>query len=105
LEDIFFLKRSFRYSNELQRTVAPLKIDVIYEMLNWTRNTIDPNIILMNNIETAFREIVFHGEDEFNKLKSGITRIAKDLPSIPQILTYNAYLRDITYQADELYMF
>lgn len=105
LEDIFFLKRSFRYSHELQRTVAPLKIDVIYEMLNWTRNTIDPNIILMNNIETAFREIVFHGEDEFNKLKGGITRIAKDLPAIPQILTYNAYLRDITYQADELYMF
>nr|ULF99874.1 MAG: hypothetical protein 1 [Cripavirus sp.] len=105
LEDIFFLKRGFRYSEELQRTVAPLKIEVIYEMLNWTRNTIDPNIILMNNIETAFREIVFHGEDEFNKLKSGITRIAKDLPSIPQILTYNSYLRDISYGADALYQF
>nr|ULF99863.1 MAG: putative replicase polyprotein [Cripavirus sp.] len=105
LDDIFFLKRKFLFNEELQRTVAPLKIEVIYEMLNWTRNTIDPNVILMNNIETAFREIVFHGRSEYEKLKSGITRIARDLPSIPQILTYNAYLRDVTYQADTLYQF
>nr|QJI52214.1 MAG: nonstructural polyprotein 2 [Dicistroviridae sp.] len=105
LEEIFFLKRGFRFSDELQRTVAPLKIEVIYEMLNWTRNTIDPNVILMNNIETAFREIVFHGEVEYNKLREGILAVADCLPEIPQILTYNSYLRDISYQADELYKF
>ena len=70
LEETCFLKRGFRFSPELQRTVAPLKIEVIYEMLNWTRNTIDPDVILMSNIETAFREIVYHGRDEYNKLRN-----------------------------------
>lgn len=105
LEETFFLKRGFRFSPELQRTVAPLKIEVIYEMLNWTRNTIDPNVILMTNIETAFREIVYHGREEYDKLRSGILRIVDDLPSVPQILTYEQYLHDIEYLADDVYDF
>lgn len=105
LEDTFFLKRGFRFSPELQRTVAPLKIEVIYEMLNWTRNTIDPDVILMTNIETAFREIVYHGREEYNKLKKGIMDISNELPSVPQILTYEQYLHDIQYLADEIYEF
>jgi hypothetical protein len=105
LEDTFFLKRGFRFSPELQRTVAPLKIEVIYEMLNWTRNTIDPDVILMSNIETAFREIVYHGRDEYNKLRNGIMKLIDDLPAIPQILTYEQYLHDIEYLADEIYDF
>nr|AZR39355.1 nonstructural polyprotein [Hypsignathus monstrosus dicistrovirus] len=105
LEDTFFLKRGFRWSRELQRTVAPLKLEVIYEMLNWTRNTIDPNEILMSNIDTAFREVVFHGREEYEKLRNGIKGIVKDLPSVPQILTYEQYLHDIKYLADEVYEF
>lgn len=105
LSDVFFLKRSFRFSEELQRNVAPLKKEVIYEMLNWTRNTIDPNVILMSNIETAFREIVYHGQEEYNKLRDGIFQIADKLPRYPQILTYNQYLHDIKYLADEIYDF
>jgi len=105
LEDTFFLKRGFKFCPELQRTVAPLKIEVIYEMLNWTRNTIDPNVILMSNIETAFREIVYHGREEYDKLKNGIMKCAKELPSIPQILTYEQYLHDVKHLADEIYEF
>lgn len=105
LEDTFFLKRGFRFCPELQRTVAPLKIEVIYEMLNWTRNTIDPNTILMTNIDTAFREIVYHGREEYDKLYSGISRITNDLPYVPQILTYDQYLHDVKYLADEVYAF
>lgn len=105
LEETFFLKRGFRFSPELQRTVAPLKIEVIYEMLNWTRNTIDPNVILMSNIETAFREVVYHGRDEYNKLRNGIMSVLDDLPAVPQILTYEQYLHDIEHLADEIYEF
>lgn len=105
LEETCFLKRGFRFCPELQRTVAPLKIEVIYEMLNWTRNTIDPNVILMSNVDTAFREVVYHGREEYNKLRKGIMKIATKLPEIPQILTYEAYLHDAKYLADELYDF
>lgn len=105
LEDIFFLKRGFKFSEELQRTIAPLKIEVIYEMLNWSRNTIDPDVILMTNIEVAMREIVYHGREEYTKLKNKILKLADCLPEYPQILTYEQYLHDIRYLADPIYEF
>nr|QEQ50980.1 replicase polyprotein [Drosophila C virus] len=107
LEDIFFLKRKFRFSPELQRHVAPLKIEVIYEMLNWSRRSIDPDEILMSNIETAFREVVYHGKEEYDKLRSAVLalKVPQELPENPQILTYNQYLHDIEYLADPLYDF
>lgn len=107
LPEIQFLKRGFVFNHQLQRTVAPLQKDVIYEMLNWTRNTIDPNEILMMNINTAFREIVYHGKSEYQKLRSGIEDLAMKgiLPQQPQILTFEAYLWDATMLADEVYDF
>jgi hypothetical protein len=107
LEEVYFLKRKFRYSPELDRTVAPLKIEVIYEMLNWTRRAIDPDVILMSNIETAFREIVYHGKEEYDKLKSSISslRVPEDLPQNPLILSYGAYVHDTKYLADPIYDF
>lgn len=107
LEDIFFLKRKFRFCAELERTVAPLKIEVIYEMLNWTRRCVDPNVILMTNIEIAFREIVLHGREEYDRLRKAITglRVPEDLPENPQILPYEDYLHDVKYLADPMYDF
>ena len=49
--------------------------------------------------------MVYHGREEYDKLRRGILRIANDLPSVPQILTYEAYLHDIKYLADELYAY
>jgi len=105
LSDVAFLKRTFRFCPEMHRHVAPLSKDVIYEMLNWTRNTIDPREILMQNIETAFREIVYHGREEYNLLRGRIMKIQDSLPSIPQILTYEQYLHDATFLADDILSF
>lgn len=105
LDEIFFLKRGFVFSEELQRTIAPLKKEVIYEMLNWSRNTIDPNVILMTNIDVAMREIVYHGRHEYQQLKQRIMDNVDCLPSYPQILTYEQYLHDIKYLADAVYDF
>lgn len=105
LDEIFFLKRGFKFSEELQRTVAPLKIEVIYEMLNWSRNTIDPNVILMTNIDVAMREIVYHGRTEYETLKAKLMECVDSLPKYPQILTYEQYLHDIEYLADAVYDF
>lgn len=107
LGEIQFLKRGFRFNKRLQRVVAPLQLDVIYEMLNWTRNTIDPNEILKMNIETAMREIVYHGKEEYVRLKQGIERLADEgkLSERPQILSYEAYLTDASLLSDDLYDF
>ncbi|UHK03030.1 MAG: RNA helicase [Guiyang dicistrovirus 2] len=95
LDDVYFLKRKFRYCEELGRTVAPLKKEVIYEMLNWSRNTTDPSEILMDNIEVAFREIVLHGRDAYEQLRKDVTQVSKYLPRYPQILSYESLLLDI----------
>ena len=61
----------------------------------------------MSNIETAFREIVLHGREEYNKLRKAITslKIPQELPENPQILTYEEYLHDVKYLADPMYDF
>ena len=103
LSDVSFLKRSFVYDPSLCRYVAPLKKSVIYEMLNWTRNTIDPDVILMDNIDVAMREIVLHGRAEYEELRDGIVRNLGKLPQIPQILSFEQYKYDFANAGDDLY--
>nr|ULF99782.1 MAG: putative replicase [Dicistroviridae sp.] len=105
LSEVEFLKRRFRYDDVMMRYVAPLRKEVIYEMLNWTRNTVDPDVILMDNIEAAFREIVYHGEDEYNTLRNGINKVALQLPTIPRVLTYQEYKFDAENLSDDMYQF
>ncbi len=95
LNDVNFLKRSFVYSSELQRYIAPLEERVIYEMLNWTRNTIDPDEILMMNVETAAREMALHGRNKFNTFISELRQIEDSFRIPPCILTYPEYLLDM----------
>nr|ASM93984.1 putative ORF1 [Caledonia beadlet anemone dicistro-like virus 2] len=95
LKDVNFLKRSFVFSEELQRYIAPLEERVIYEMLNWTRNTIDPDEILMMNVETAAREMALHGRNKFNNFVSELRQIENCFRIPPCLLTYPEYLYDM----------
>lgn len=105
LEETHFLKRGFRFEKEVARTVAPLRKDVIYEMLNWTRinNSVDPNVITMDNIDCAFREIILHGREAYNELYTNVMKHADLLPRVPQILTYEEYMHDFKNQCHDLY--
>lgn len=88
LAEVAFLKRKFRWSTELARYVAPLDKKVIYEMLNWTRRTTDPDEILMTNLETAAREIVLHGRQAYQEYVAKIKTVFDLLPRRPVIPTY-----------------
>jgi len=103
LNDINFLKRSFVYSEELQRYIAPIEERVIYEMLNWTRNTIDPDEILMMNIGTAAREMALHGRSKFDTFALEIRRIEEHLRMVPRLLTYAEYLTDFKDNPDTFF--
>lgn len=104
LDEIHFLKRGFRFEKEFMRYIAPLKREVIYEMLNWTRiNTVDPDTILMDNIDIAFREIILHGEQAYDDLREAILQHADVLPSRPSILTYHEYMHDFKILKHGLY--
>jgi len=88
LDDIHFLKRGFKYNQELCRFLAPLNEDVIYDMLNWTRNTVDPDEILTQNISTAASEIALHGQDKFDTYVSDLKTVGRKLRYVPEIPTY-----------------
>lgn len=103
LDDVLFLKRAFKYSHELQRYVAPLRKDVIYEMINWTRNVPDPNEILRTNIQTAAREISLHGVEAFNEFMSKIKTVRGDIPQFPPLETYSQYITDVRDRPEEYY--
>lgn len=105
INDITFLKRSFRYHPVLCRYVAPLDIDVIYEMLNWTRSSVQTEVDFVDTVETAFREIVLHGEEEYKCLKKLITYQERLLARLPAIKTYKDYCYDLLYASDPYYQF
>jgi hypothetical protein len=103
ISEINFLKRGFKYSSELQRYVAPLEERVIYEMVNWTRNTIDPDEILMTNVQTAAREMALHGKLKFDNFCKEIRQIEGSFRLPPQILTYGEYVYDMRMNSEEFF--
>ncbi|APG78034.1 hypothetical protein 1 [Hubei diptera virus 1] len=88
INEISFLKRKFVFDEDTYHWIAPLDIQVIYEMLNWVRgNSVDSVSLLKANIETALREVSLHGVNEFNKfalaLKTNNIIAKKVQPFIP----------------------
>lgn len=101
LNDVQFLKRSFKFNDELKRYVAPLDKAVIYEMLNWVRlskSTLNVDDVLLTNVDVAFREIVYHGEVAYDELKAAITRNLHLFPKnrLPAIRPYYNLLLDVS---------
>lgn len=56
LDQVSFLKRYFRYSNDLGRYVAPLEVDSITEMFNWYHKTGTPLKSLADNVGVMMLE-------------------------------------------------
>nr|ULF99819.1 MAG: hypothetical protein 1 [Dicistroviridae sp.] len=103
LSEVNFLKRRFVFSEEIQRYVAPLEERVIYEMLNWARNTVDPDEILVANVRTAAREMALHGREKFDKFCKEIRHIENKFRIPPQMLTYAEYMSDMKMNAEDFF--
>jgi len=63
ITEVDFLKRGFKpyRFNGLLRWTAPIRIETITEMLNWTKRGYLSDQITVNNINTALREFSLHG--------------------------------------------
>jgi hypothetical protein len=68
------LKRGFLFSPEIGRYVAPLALDSIHEMVNWSKKGADYYNIAITNVDIALHELSLHGkvtyEDESSMLLS-----------------------------------
>jgi hypothetical protein len=67
LNETTFLKRGFKYDEELSRYVAPLELGVILEMVLWTKSSHDSASITRTNVTRALQELAIHGEEVYDR--------------------------------------
>lgn len=71
IDNCKFLKRSWRYEEELKQYVCPLELDSIHKsLLVWVPSkTISPEAQMVAVIESANQEFFFHGKEIFLKMR------------------------------------
>ena len=81
IEEIDFLKRSYRYDPDLEAIVAPLSEDSINKMLTtWVASdTISAETQILAVISSAIREYFFYGRKKFEEKREMFIRCLKHL--------------------------
>lgn len=67
LSEIAYLKRKFLFDDTSYRYIAPLDLDVVLEIPQWTKKGSLAESILFGNIDITLRELSVHGEEVFDK--------------------------------------
>jgi hypothetical protein len=93
LNEISFLKRAFRFDEDLVRYVAPLDLDTTLEMTMWVRGDLDHDTRCSLNVEKAYGELAIHGKPIFDKWTGKIDGLVRThLPFGPMLFDYMDYL-------------
>lgn len=78
IDEVSFLKRSWKYDPIVNTYVAALDLDTILEMIQWTKkNDKDFNFVKMN-VDTSLKELSAHGEAVWNQWHKKICSAAQD---------------------------
>jgi hypothetical protein len=67
IQQVEFLKRSFRYDDSFGKWVAPMRISALYIPLNWTKKGVESDQITVDQITSTIAELSLHGRSVFNK--------------------------------------
>lgn len=95
LEEIAYLKRKFIFDDTSYRYIAPLDLDVILEIPQWTKRGSLEESILYGNIDIALRELSLHGEEIFNKYKRIIQKECLSVGINYPFRTFAEYKSDV----------
>jgi len=93
LNEVSFLKRTFRMCPLRKRFVAPLSMDTIREMCLWVKKNQDPDFVCAVNVTTACYEAAFHEKKVFEEFVGVVAKHAVKLKIRPEILAYSEYAR------------
>jgi len=74
-QDIYFLKRSFVVDGDYVK--APLRSDIIENIIQWIHKSDDNVTATLNNCRTALRESYMHGDKYFKELQDEINKRIK----------------------------
>lgn len=92
IRDCSFLKRKWRFDNDVGAYVAPIEKETICKMLNITvrSRTIGPQEQALSIIASAVREVFFHGKESFEEFTTHM-KIAVGMSDL------NEYVKDSTF--------
>lgn len=69
ISEVAYLKRSFVYNPMLNRYVAPLDLDTVLEIVQWTKKGLASDAITLANLDVTMRELALHDPSVFDKYK------------------------------------
>lgn len=96
IEEVTFLKRSFRYAKDVGAYVAPLDKETIVSMLHWSKRGASTNSITLDNCEIAMREWSLHGEDYYNEMSTQLQEaVRRRMKHNLYVAPYKATLADV----------
>lgn len=95
ISDVGYLKRKFVWNDLAGRHVAPLDIDTVLEIPQWTKKGLLRDQIVLDNIDSCLRELALHGEQTFTRYMTIIRRkcIEHDVPY--RFRTYLEYFTEV----------
>nr|URG14907.1 MAG: RNA dependent RNA polymerase [Picornaviridae sp.] len=83
ISDISYLKRKFVYSSNCSRWMAPLDINVVLDMINWTSKGKEYHTTVSNNMYTTVRELSLHPKEVFDKHVPTLITKYRELCTLP----------------------
>lgn len=94
LEDTSFLKRSYRFDEEVGKEIILPKIDLstISEIINWYRDAEDMEEQLVANMRAALGFAFFHGKDFYENLNEKYVKAMRENGMHPISITYTEQL-------------
>jgi hypothetical protein len=73
ISEVTFLKRSFRFEQQLGRFVAPLTLDTVLETPYWVHKSLHAGEIVQTNAQWAIHELALHDLEIFDLWTKRIT--------------------------------
>nr|ULF99825.1 MAG: hypothetical protein 1 [Aparavirus sp.] len=99
LHEVAYLKRQFDFSLAHGVYKAPLDLDVILEMTNWIRDSLDDKFSTLENCSNAIRELSQHPREIFDRYVPIINECClTECNDLPSQLTFDGYWEECMYE-------
>lgn len=91
ISEVAFLKRKFVWDDSANRYVAPLDLDTIMEIVQWTKRGLSADAITLANIDVTMRELSLHTREIFDENSKLIRDACRSVGISYKFLSYYEY--------------
>jgi hypothetical protein len=95
IDDVAFLKRKFVWDPIANRYIAPLDINVVKEICQWTKRGLASESITEANIDVTMRELSLHDQNTFDAFRVVLQRECQKHNINYRFLTYGEYRGEV----------